>query len=510
MNIVQTLQDFFNSSIGTTIWNLIIAFVILIVGYIVARIIASLVRRLLGRTRIDDRIADTLSEPDEQQKVPVEDTVGRITFWVIMIFVIVAFLDRLNLSGISAPLSLFLDNLMATYLPRLFAAGVLLVVAWLVASVLRILVRKGAHMLKLDNRLSQYGALEEGEQVSFSEPLAEGVFWFTFLLFIPAVLNALGITSIAEPIQSVFNDIFAYLPNIIGAAVIALIGWFIARIIRRVIVGLLKAIGTDKFGARFGISETQSLAEIIGTIIYVVILFVVIIAALGQLDIPAISDPLTLMLTQIVNTIPALIGALLILFLAYFIGRIIANLVGELLANVGFNALPNALGLQWSATRKPSDWAASLLLIVIMIFAATAAVEILGSQFLVDALDIFIDFLWKLFLAVVILVIGLYFARMAHRIVSETGINNAGFLARLAQVAVILFSAAIALRELAIANDIINLAFGIALGSMGIAAAIAFGVGGRHIAGEELERWVGALRAPVEESSAPEETDLEG
>jgi len=508
---MDQVQTFFSGPIGQLILNLIIAIIILIIGYIFARIIASIVRRLLKRTSLDNRITEALSEPGEEHRWPVEDVIGKVTFWTIMLFVIVAALERVSITGISEPLSSFLDSLTTIYLPRLFGAGMLLLVAWLVATALRFLVRKGLGLLKFDDRMSKYGAIEEDEKITFVEPLATAVFWFTFLLFLPSVLAALGLNSLALMGQEVFNVIIGYLPSIFAASAIALIGWLLARIIRQIVTSLLVALGLDKFGTRLGLPEDRSFSAIIGNILYITILFLVVISALGALNIPAISNPLTLMLTGIISFIPGLLGAIILLVLAYFIGRVVANLVRDLLANTGFDALPEKLGLSWSTSNKPSAWAGSLTLIVIMIFAATAAAEILGSQFLVDAMDVFINFMWQAFLAAVIFAFGLYFARLAYRIIYSTGINNANFLARAAQVAVIVFAAAVALGELGIASDIINLAFGITLGAIALAAVLAFGLGSREIAGREVESFVAAMRASNDSDSpaVPSITDDE-
>ena len=112
------------------------------------------------------------------------------------------------------------------------AAGILLFIAWLVAMALRFLVEKGGSLFKVDERLSKYAALKEEEQVTFTSSLATAVYWFTLLLFLPSVLTALGIQQIAAPIQTVFNQIFDYIPNVLAAGVILLVGWFIARVIR--------------------------------------------------------------------------------------------------------------------------------------------------------------------------------------------------------------------------------------------------------------------------------------
>lgn len=495
---MEQIQTFLSGPIGQLTFNLLFAIVILIVGYVIARIIASIVRRLLKRTQLDNRIAQSLSEPDEERAWPVENVIAKIVFWIIMLFVIVAALEQVSLTGISEPLSAFLDSLTTIYIPRLFAAGVLILAAWIIATALRYLVRKGLGMLKFDERMSKYGAIEDEEKVSIVEPLATAVFWFTFLLFLPSVLAALGLNSLAVMGQSVFDQIVSYLPGIFTAAVIALIGWILARIVRQIVTGLLMALGLDKFGTRVGLPEGRSLSEILGNILYIVILFFVIVAAVGALDIPAISDPIELMLTQMISFIPGLLGAIILLLLAYFIGRVVANLVRDLLANTGFDALPEKLGLSWSVSNKPSAWAGSLILIVIMIFAATSAAEILGSQFLVEALDVFIKFLWQAFLAAVIFAFGLYFARLAYRIIYATGMNNANFLARAAQIAVIVFSGALALGELGIARNIIDLAFGITLGGIALAAVLAFGLGSREIAGREVEKFVTEMRAHEE------------
>ena len=89
---------------------------------------------------------------------------------------------------------------------------------------------------------------------------------------------------------------------------------------------------------------------------------------------------------------------------------------------------------------------------------------------------------------------GLYFANLAKNMIEKTGTSQAGFLASLVQIAVIIFAASMSLRQLGLANDIINLAFGITLGAIGLAAALAFGLGGRDVAGRELGRFVNHMR----------------
>jgi hypothetical protein len=496
---MDAIQDFFSQPLGSLILNLVIALLILIIGYIVARILGSLIRRLLNRTQLDNRLADFLSEPDEPRQFNIEDIIASAVFWIVMLFVLIAFFDRLNLSGISSPLSIFLNRLMAEFLPKLIGAGVLLFLAWLVATALKLLIRKGGALFKVDERLSNYAALKDEEQVNFTESLATAVFWFTLLLFLPSVLTTLGIQEIAVPIQSVFNDIFGYIPNVIAAGLILLVGWFIARIVRQIVENLLKAIGTDSVGQRVGLSEKVSISELVGLILYIFIFVVAFIAALDALNIAAITVPTTQMLATFINAIPNLIGAALVLVIAYYIARLVANLVTDLLSGLGFDTVPEKLGITWSGTTTLSQWTGYLVLIAIMLFAVVSATELLGSAALTAVMGMFIAFFWKVVLAVVIFGIGLYFANLAYKAVMKTGISQSNFIGRMAQFAIIIFAAAISLREIGVANEIINLAFGILLAAIGLAIALAFGLGSQKIAERELDGFLTKMRTPKDD-----------
>ncbi|MGN6698012.1 MAG: hypothetical protein ACTHMR_07635, partial [Thermomicrobiales bacterium] len=72
-----------------------------------------------------------------------------------------------------------------------------------------------------------------------------------------------------------------------------------------------------------------------------------------------------------------------------------------------------------------------------------------------------------------------------------------------AQAAILVLAGAMALRQMGVADDIINLAFGLLLGAVAVATAIAFGVGGREVAGRELARWVDAARQETLPAPAP-------
>jgi hypothetical protein len=491
---MEQLQQFFYG-LGP-IGNVILAIILLGVGIIIARIVAGSVRRLLRRTQLDDRLGRTISESTGIPQFNMEELISRVVFWLIMLFVAVGVLNIFNLTSIATPINAFLQRVTTVYLPNLVGAIVLLGVAWLIASVLRFLVSKAANILKLDERLTKHGALEEGEQVAIGDSLATAVFWFVFLLFLPAVLQLLGISAVAGPIQSIFDQAVGFIPNILGAIIIFIIGWFIARIVRQIVSNVLAAIGVDSIGARVGLSGERAISKLVGTFLYTIILLYTIVSALDNLEIEAVSGPATRMLDIITTAIPAVLGAALVLAISYFIGRLIANLITDLLTGVGFDLVLQRIGLNMAGTRTPSQLVGYLILIAIMLFAAVSAAELLGSEFLSVILTAFLAFLGQLVLAVIIFAIGLYLANLARTVILSAGGEGATFTASLARIAILVLAGAMSLRQLGIADDIVNLAFGLLLGALAVAAALAFGLGSRDIAGREVERFVNSLRSP--------------
>jgi small-conductance mechanosensitive channel len=133
---------------GTFLPNVIGALLILIVGWLVAMVVAAVVKGLLGRTDLDNRIARSMGAVG----LAVENTIGRVVFWLIMLFVLVAFFQALNLAIVSEPLNQLLTQVTA-FLPRLVSAAVLLLVAWVVATVLKRLVTGVLGRIGIDRRL---------------------------------------------------------------------------------------------------------------------------------------------------------------------------------------------------------------------------------------------------------------------------------------------------------------------------------------------------------------------
>jgi hypothetical protein len=337
-------------------------------------------------------------------------------------------------------------------------------------------------------------------RVSIASTLGDVVYWLVFLLFLPAILGTLELGGILAPVQTMLNQIFAYLPNIFAAALILLVGWFVARIVRRIVTGLLAAAGVDGLGERVGLSRVlggQSLSDLVGLLVYIFILLPVLVSALNALQIEAVTRPATNMLNTFLAAIPNIFAAAVVLIISYVVGRLVAGLIGNLLDGIGFNRLPARLGMAAGETtvgeRRPSDLVGTLVLVAIMLFATVEALRLLGFLALADLLAEFIQLGGQILFGLIVFGIGLYLANLAADVIRASGTTNAGILATAARAAILVLAGAMALRQMGIANEIVNLAFGLLLGAIAVAAAIAFGIGGRDIAGRKLEQWVQRL-----------------
>jgi hypothetical protein len=472
------------------------ALAILIFGWLVARIVAAIVRRGLARTNLDNRLARWLMG----ESVAIEDGIARGVYYLLMVLVLVAFFQALGLTLPTEPLNRLLNQIFA-FAPQLIAAGVLLLVAWIVASLLRVVLLRVLTAARLDQRLADQTGLTGEQTGALSQTLADTAYWLVWLFFLPALLNALSLAGLLNPVQGMINKVLEFLPNILSAALILGVGWLVARIVQRVVANLLAAAGMDQFSNRIGLAAVlgqQRLSGVVGLIIYVLILIPVLIAALQALALEAITRPASNMLNSILSAFPAIFAALLIVGVAYAIGRVVAGMATNLLSGIGFNTVLARLGLgrePQTGVRTPAEIAGYLILVGILLFAAIEAVRELGFTLLADLIARFTVFAGHVILGLIIFGIGLFLANIATTTVRASGAAQAGLLALAARVSIIVLAGAMALRQMGLADDIINMAFGLLLGAIAVAVALAFGLGAREIAARELAEWVQFIKS---------------
>jgi hypothetical protein len=485
--LADTLRDYLP--------NLLAAVGILVVGALAAMFVAALVRLALKRTTLDNRLAGWLTGEEAEKLPDIERGISRVVFVVLMLFVLVAFFQALGLTLLTNPLNELLNDLLG-FLPRLAGAAILALVAWLVATALRALVLAAMTRLNFDARVA--GETPTATTIPVSRALSDVVYWLVWLLFFPAILGALALEGLLQPVQALVSEILAYVPNVLTVVVIVGLGWFVARTLQRIVTNLFAAVGTDRLSENVGLDRAlgeRRLSGVLGLVVYVLVLIPVIIAGLNALGIEAITAPASEMLGAVMGALPALFAATILLAIAYVVARVVAGLVSNLLNSIGFDSVLSRLGLRAVVAegRRPSDLVGYVVMVAIMLFATIEAFGLLGFDNLAVMFSDLALFGGRVLVSLVVFGAGLYLAGLAGKALETASIKHNRLLGGVARGAILLLAGAMALRQLGVADSIITLAFGLTVGAIAVALAVAFGLGGRDMAARQLEEWHGAL-----------------
>jgi hypothetical protein len=345
------------------------------------------------------------------------------------------------------------------------------------------------------------------------------LYWFILLFFLPFVLDALGLQGPLGPVQNLINDLLSALPQILKAVIIGVVGWGVATLVKTIVGNFLKATGVDRVGHSLGLSGTGELSVLLGNLIYTLILVVTGISALDALKIQAISAPAIALLQQVLLAVPLILKAGIILSIAFYVARsLVSPLVTNLLRGLGFDNVLSWMGLQVSATtgetpedtptdsvtdappstaaKTPSEIVGIVAGVAVILFGAVAAVDALQFSALTTLVTAFIEMSGRILVGIVVLAIGLYCANLAYRLISMPGSRQSRFLAQAARVSILVLVGAMALQQMGVATNIVNLAFGLITGGIAVAIALAFGLGGREVAAEQLREWLAAFKQP--------------
>ncbi|RPI28250.1 MAG: hypothetical protein EHM70_16905 [Chloroflexota bacterium] len=175
------MEEFFQDLLATItayLPTLLIAIGILILGWLLAWVLSAAVGAILRRVSVDDRLAAmaTGQEGKPAQEIHVERWVSGGVFWVVILFAVIAFLQALNLTvEDTGPFSSLLGQALA-FIPRLISALVLLLLAWIVATVLRFVVVRLINASGLARRLSTDAQVRTPDRTNISQTIGNVVY----------------------------------------------------------------------------------------------------------------------------------------------------------------------------------------------------------------------------------------------------------------------------------------------------------------------------------------------
>jgi hypothetical protein len=363
------------------------------------------------------------------------------------------------------------------FLPGILGALAILVIGWLIAIVLSRLIAGIVRKSGLEARVSG-----RNSNINLYQIVKKFVFYFLMVMVLLVVLETLGIDNVLEPLRDMLNKFLGFLPNIIAALIIGFVGYILATIISE-----LAAAGSgflERFADRIQFGASFDITRLVKQVVFLIIFIPILITAIDALEMKAISEPATDMLRRMLDAIPNIIAAVIILAVFYFVGRYVTQILKQLLINLEVDKLSHRMGMSaFLGTTSLASVLANVAFFFIIFFGIVTAVEKLGFVQLSVLLTSMLDMAGDIFFGLVILLVGNFIANVAHRAL----LSSDKFLADIAKVAILGLFFAISLSAMGVAEEIINLAFGLILGAIAVAVALSFGLGGREAAGRQME-----------------------
>lgn len=374
----------------------------------------------------------------------------------------------------------FDQQLAIDWLEKIGIAILILLVTWLLARAAKWAFAKLVDAVPLFRRHTSGGA-------SVGESLGTILSLLIWLFGLLAVLQVFNLGGVMAPVQNLLNNIMDFVPRLIGAGLIFFVGLIIARIVRDLVVTALQTVDFDKWANRGGVDTVTgntAISKTIGTIVFVLIIIPVALAALDALNLRAISAPASDMLRLILDAIPRIIGAAITLGIGYVISRFAVQILKEILPGLGVDQAVESMDVLPAQTRA-STVIARVVQIAILLFAAVAATRLLGFPELTRILDQILALGGRVIFGAVVILVGFLIANMLSRLIAGTGESN--MAAQIVRWAAIVLFTFMGLQFMGVGEDIVRLAFGALVIGGAVAAALAFGLGGRQAAAQVLE-----------------------
>lgn len=384
---------------------------------------------------------------------------------------------------------------------KVVVALIILLVTWLIAKLVKWAAGKLVAKVKF---LQREGA--DGKQIGESiGTIASLIVWLFGLV---AILQVFALAEVLAPVQDLLGTVMGYLPNIIGAGIVFFIGYVIAKIARQLIEAALGTVDLSKITSKFkrtepgevpaeSGAENARIASIVGNLVFAIIIIVVAISALQVLGIAAIADPAQQMLNLILGAIPQIIAAIILLAIGYVIAKFIGTILEGTLRGVGTDQAVNKLGIVPEG-RSASSIITTIVKAAIMVFFGIMAARLLDFAQVTEILNEILVLAGNVLFGGVIIAAGFLIARVIFKFM------GAGTVSKIVRYSVIALFAAMGLSYMGIADSIINLAFGAIVVGAAVAAALAFGLGGRDAASRQLAK----LQAKQEQPGPTHKPDL--
>jgi len=377
-----------------------------------------------------------------------------------------------------------LDPLLSKFggaLPNILGALIVLIIGFMIAKMVAKLIERLLKKTNVDERI----AARINAPFRLDKFIAKLAYYLVVIYTLIIVLDLLGVQSVLEPIQAMLTNFVAFIPKIIGAGIIGFAGYMIAKIASEATAFLSERL--EGFGSKMGIQQGSfDLSNVVKQIVFVIVFVPILIIALDTLEMKAISEPATNLLSQMMDAIPMVLAAVLLIGVFYIVGKYVVGIIVNLLSNLGVDGFSEKLGIaNYTGNISLSKVIGNIAMFFIMFAGIIAAAEKLELTQLQLIMNDIMHIAGKVFFGMIILLGGIFISNIAVSAIENS--NKGSYLASIARFAILGVFLSFALHTMGIAESIVNLAFGLTLGAIAVAFALSFGLGGREAAGKQMQ-----------------------
>lgn len=386
--------------------------------------------------------------------------------------------------------SLFYPLLSA--LPGVIRMLVLVIIAFALAGLLRKLTLSGLNKIQFSQKLQEWGVIKpEDNGQSLIKTLGQLVYFLVILFFLPSILSGLNISSTVDPISSMFEKFFAFIPNMIAAGLIIFVGTFFCKFIKGLLTGVLERLDIDAWYTKVTGQEklpfdSKQIISVLSTVVYVLIFIPILTLALETLGITSISQPIVTILNQVIGILPNVLVALILIAVGSFVAKLIGNLLENLLETAGINNYSKYLFAKEEANFELSAIITQVVRAIIIVFFFIQAIQVLNLQVFNAVGSALLAYLPSLISAIAIVILAIIASNLVANFLQK--VTDSPLVITIVRYLMIVFAVFMALDQLKFAQHIVQSTFTIVLGALAVAFALAFGLGGRDFAARQLEK----------------------
>lgn len=374
--------------------------------------------------------------------------------------------------------------------PKLITAAIILLVAFIIAKLVSWALRSGVDKIGIEK-------LEAGGKPQLGKSLGMAGFWITLLIGLVAALDKLGMDQVTAPLRTLLDQIMAFLPNVIGAAVIMAIFTVVAIVVRKTTKSVLTF--ADGAPAQLGLTASpMNISGVTSIVLFALLILTGLGVALDTLQMDAISGPVGGLIDSILGAVPNIIVALIVLGLFLFIGKFVTDLIRKTLPNTGLNKAVAELGLLKGADggMTATSVIANLSMFFIVLIGLVQAIDLLKFDMLSQYMDVILGMASQIAFGAVIIAAGAFLANLVSNAIASSGSGATDTAAAIVKWVIIGLALIMGISRMGLdptgGEFVLDVAKLLAMGAaVGVAGAIAigFGWGGREWFGKQLESW---------------------